>query len=143
MTNIVPFSFESLEVRVVVIDNEPWFVATDVAKVLEHSNTSVMLQMLDEDEKGVSNVYTLGGNQELAVISESGLYHAVIKSRKPRALPFRKWVTSVVLPSIRKSGQYSVQQAPPSQHPSLSEIDTVFSSLTKLGIKPELIESAK
>ncbi|MEC4816391.1 MAG: BRO family protein [Scytonema sp. PMC 1069.18] len=147
MTNIVPFSFESHEVRVVIIDNEPWFIATDVAKVLEHSNTSVMLQMLDEDEKGVSNVYTLGGNQELAIISESGLYHAVIKSRKPQAKPFRKWVTSEVLPSIRKSGQYSVQQAPVQhsqpQQPTLSEIDTVFAGLIKLGIKPELIESAK
>ena len=145
MTNIVPFSFESLEIRVVVIDNEPWFIATDVAKVLEHSNASVMLRLLDEDEKGVSNVYTPGGNQELAIISESGLYHAVIKSRKPQARPFRKWVTSIVLPSIRKTGQYSVQQplAPQPQQPTLSEIDTVFSGLVKLGIKQELIESSK
>lgn len=108
MTNIVPFDFESKQVRVVVIDGEPWFVAADVAKVLEYSQPHKMLNLLDDDEKGSSNLDTPGGNQDMAVVSESGLYHAVIKSRKPQAKQFRRWVTESVIPSIRKTGTYSV-----------------------------------
>jgi len=101
------FQFRSTEVRTLVLDGEVWFVASDVAKALGYTHAPHMLRVLDEDEKGVQIVDTLGGPQELGIISESGLYHAVLKSRKPEAKPFRKWVTSEVLPAIRKTGQYA------------------------------------
>lgn len=84
----------------------PWFVLTDVCRVLEHSNPSVAADRLDADEKGVSTVYTLGGNQETTIINESGLYSLILTSRKFAAKRFKKWVTSEVLPAIRKTGSY-------------------------------------
>ena len=104
-------TFNSAEfgnVRIVIIDGEPWFVGKDVAKSLEYRNASDMTRNLDDDEKGTQIVRTLGGNQTMTIISESGLYHAAIKSRKQEAQKFRKWVTSEVLPSIRKTGGYTV-----------------------------------
>ncbi len=108
MTQLIPFSFQSHQLRIVERDGEPWFVAKDVAAILEHSNHRMMLNMLDEDEKGVSIVYTPGGPQEMAIISESGLYHAIFLSRKPQAKAFRRWVTEEVLPAIRKTGGYQM-----------------------------------
>lgn len=95
------------EVRVVSKDGKPWFVASDVADALEFGNIRSSLALLDEDEKGVHNVDTLGGAQELSIINESGLYSLIMRSRKPEAKAFKKWVTSVVLPSIRKHGMYA------------------------------------
>ncbi|AVI33409.1 phage antirepressor [Acinetobacter baumannii] len=111
MNNVSVFNFNQNEVRTIVKnDGEIWFVASDVATVLEYSVASAMIRHLDEDEKGVSIVHTLGGEQEVSIISESGLYSATLKSRKPEAKQFKKWVTSDVLPSIRKNGGYIVGQ---------------------------------
>lgn len=107
MNDIQIFNFQSNEVRVVKDDNgEPWFVAKDVCDVLGLTNSRVAVSPLDEDEKGVSKVYTPSGEQKMCVINESGLYALVIRSNKPNARKFRKWVTSEVLPSIRKHGGY-------------------------------------
>ena len=103
----VVFSFEAFSVRVTMRDGEPWFVAADVAEVLDYRNAPDMTRNLDDDEKGTQIVRTPGGQQELTTISESGLYSAILKSRKPEAKKFKKWVTAEVLPSIRKTGQYS------------------------------------
>lgn len=100
------FSFNNLPISIINRDGEPWFVAKEVCAVLEHTNHRAAIQNLDEDEKGVSKVYTLGGEQEVSIISESGLYALIIRSNKPQAKVFRKWVTSVVLPAIRKTGSY-------------------------------------
>lgn len=111
MSEISVFNFNENEVRTIVKDDgEIWFVASDVATVLEYSVASAMIRHLDEDEKGVSIVHTLGGEQEVSIISESGLYSATLKSRKPEAKQFKKWITSDVLPSIRKNGGYIVGQ---------------------------------
>ncbi|MDC5507332.1 phage antirepressor [Acinetobacter baumannii] len=111
MNNVSVFNFNQNEVRTIVKeDGEIWFVASDVATVLEYSVASAMIRHLDEDEKGVSIVHTLGGEQEVSIISESGLYSATLKSRKPEAKQFKKWITSDVLPSIRKNGGYIVGQ---------------------------------
>lgn len=99
---------ENVSVRTKVIDGEPWFVGKDVCDLLGLVNSRKSLQSLDEDEKGVTNGYTLGGNQELTIISESGLYHLIFISRKPEAKSIRRWVTGTVLPSIRRTGSYSV-----------------------------------
>lgn len=102
------FYFNSNDVRVVVKNNEPWFVAMDVCKILDIKNSRDALSRLDDDEKGMVNTDTLGGYQELATVNESGLYSLIFKSRKAAAKHFKKWVTSEVLPSIRKTGGYQV-----------------------------------
>ena len=106
------FKFDSLEVRTVVgEDGQPWFVAQDVCEALAHSDTSMAVRRLDEDEKGTSNVCTLSGIQEMLTINESGLYSLILTSRKPAAKRFKKWVTAEVLPSIRKTGTYTTPVA--------------------------------
>lgn len=104
------WNYESSEIRTVQVNGEPWFVLSDVCKVLEISNSRNISSRLEPDEKGVTLVDTLGGAQQMTIINESGLYTVILRSDKPQAKPFRKWVTSVVLPSIRKTGSYSVQQ---------------------------------
>jgi prophage antirepressor-like protein len=104
---------ENVSVRTKVIDGEPWFVGKDICDLLGLVNSRKSLQALDEDEKGVTNGYTLGGNQELTIINESGLYHLIFISRKPEAKSIRRWVTGTVLPSIRRTGSYSVSNNRP------------------------------
>ena len=87
-------------------DGSIWFVAKDVCDALDHSNSRKALLMLDDDEKGVTKRYTLGGEQEMNIISEPGLYRLIMRSNKPEAKAFQKWVFNEVLPSIRKTGGY-------------------------------------
>lgn len=105
------FSQEKTPIRVQLINGEPWFIAKDVCEVLGHSNHKMAVKILDEDEKGVSSVYSLGGNQQTTIISESGLYSLIFQSRKPEAKKFRKWVTGEVLPSIRRKVYYGVKKS--------------------------------
>ena len=102
------FDFNGKVVRTVEKDNDVWFVAKDVCDILGHSNSRMAVQILDDDEKGVSKVYTPSGFQDMTVISESGLYTLMLRSNKDEAKPFRRWVTHDVLPQIRKNGSYSV-----------------------------------
>jgi prophage antirepressor-like protein len=102
----IEFTFEESLVRTVVKDGEPWFVAKDICEILDHSNHRMAVSALDEDEKGVSIADTPGGPQEMVTVNESGLYSLIFTSRKPEAKRFRKWVTSEVLPAIRKTGRY-------------------------------------
>lgn len=111
MSDIIPFDFEEQAVRVVMRDGEPWFVAADVCRVLEIANTSDAVSRLDDDEKGVVTTDTLGGAQNVRIISESGLYALVLTSRKEAARRFRKWITAEVLPAIRRTGRYELPQA--------------------------------
>lgn len=112
MNEVTVFSFQNQhEIRTVVRDGEPWFVAKDICDILELTDVSQTVQSLDDDEKGTYSIRTLGGNQRMSVVSESGLYTLVFKSRKPEAKAFRKWVTSEVLPTIRKTGQYKAATA--------------------------------
>lgn len=105
--NLQSFSFDSNGVRVHQIDGQPWFVARDICSALDLDNVAQAISRLDEDEKGFTTNDTPGGEQEFSIISESGLYSLILTSRKPEAKAFKKWVTSEVLPSIRKAGQYS------------------------------------
>lgn len=100
------FAYGDAMVRTLDKDGDTWFVAKDVATILEYGHTPHLLRILDDDEKGVHKVDTLGGTQDMAIINESGLYHAIFQSRKAEAQRFRKWVTSEVLPAIRKTGGY-------------------------------------
>lgn len=104
---IQPFKFNEHEVRTITDDKgEPWFVAKDVCNILGLTDTSMFVQGLEEDEKGTSIICTPGGNQTMLTVNESGLYALVFKSRKPEAKAFRRWVTSEVLPTIRRTGGY-------------------------------------
>lgn len=105
-SNVIPFKFGKQQVRTLLIDDQPWFVANDVSAALQYSEASAMTRHLDDDEKGLSIVQTLGGDQEMLVINESGLYSAILRSRKAEARRFKKWVTAEVLPAIRKHGRY-------------------------------------
>ena len=91
------------EVRIVTIDNEPWFVAVDICRALALSNPTVTVARLDEDERAKFN---LGRQGEATVVSESGLYTLILGSRKPEAKRFRRWITHDVIPAIRKHGVY-------------------------------------
>lgn len=105
-TALIALTFEANAVRVIDRDGDPWFVATDVAAILGYRDAEKLTRMLDEDEKGTHNVGTLGGPQDLTVISESGLYNATFRSRRPEAQRLRKWVTAEVLPALRRTGHY-------------------------------------
>jgi prophage antirepressor-like protein len=103
---VIPFHFEANQVRTLLIDDQPWFVATDICGALEIRNNRDALSRLDDDEKGVANTDTLGGTQGVGIINESGLYSLILSSRKAEAKRFKKWVTAEVLPAIRKRGRY-------------------------------------
>jgi prophage antirepressor-like protein len=108
-TEVVPFDFEGNGVRGIRINGEAWLVAKDVCDVLGLENNREAISSLDEDEKNTVRISDGNrGNPNLTIISESGLYALVFKSRKPEAKRFRKWVTSEVLPILRKTGSYSL-----------------------------------
>lgn len=110
--SIMNFNFEGAEVRVKTDkNNEPWFVAKDVCDVLEIRNSRRSTSLLDNDERGVHTVNTPSGEQEMTVVNEAGLYSLIMRSRKPEAKAFKRWVTHEVLPSIRKSGGYIAAKA--------------------------------
>ena len=112
--NITTFEFApGLHLRSITKDGEPWFVCTDVCRALSVINTSRAVSDLDEDEKGFISTSTPGGIQRVLVVNESGLYSMVIRSRKPVAKPFKKWVTATVLPTIRRDGIYIASQEKP------------------------------
>ncbi|HMO07029.1 MAG TPA: Bro-N domain-containing protein [Paracoccaceae bacterium] len=109
MNAIIPFDFEEQAVRVVMRDGEPWFVAADVCRVLEILNTSDAVKRLDEDEVTLDQIE--GNHRPTNLVSESGLYALVIRSDKPAARRFRKWITAEVLPAIRRTGRYELPDA--------------------------------
>lgn len=123
MSAIIPFDFETNAVRVVMKDGAPWFVAADVCRVLEIAKHRDAIAKLDEDERGEVNPLDLdagetgrssaghGGARRLATVSESGLYALILRSNKPSARRFRRWVTGEVLPALRRGGGYALPGA--------------------------------
>lgn len=121
MSNLINFQFQSVtNIRTLLINGEIWFVASDIATALDYRMASDMTRFLDDDEKATHNLRTPYGEQNFTIINESGLYSAILKSRKPEAKTFKKWVTSEVLPSIRKTGTYT---APTVQSNELTDKD--------------------
>ena len=112
MTELQIFNSEEFgDIRTVTIDNEPWFVGKDVAEALGYSNSrKALADHVHEDDKGVTKCDTLGGKQDLTIINESGLYALIFGSKLESAKRFKHWVTSEVLPSIRKTGSYQTAQ---------------------------------
>lgn len=112
MNEVQLFNFESHEVRSLLLNNEPWFVGKDVAEALGYSKArnAIATHIDSEDKKDAPIQGTLGGVQEMTVINESGLYSLVLSSKLPSAKKFKRWVTSEVLPALRKTGQYQVKE---------------------------------
>ena len=104
------FEYQGNEVRTIQHGDEVWWVLRDVCRVLSLSNPAKVAQRLDEDEKDITLSYTPGGYQEITIVNEPGLYSVILRSDKPEAKTFKRWVTHEVLPSIRKTGTYSVGQ---------------------------------
>lgn len=101
------------KIRTFVKDGEPWFVGKDVAEILGYTNSrDALSKRVDDEDKGVANCDTLGGSQDLTVINESGLYSLILSSKLPKAKKFKRWITSEVLPTIRKTGQYQITEFP-------------------------------
>ena len=114
------------KVRTVLVDGEPFFVGKDVAKILEYKNQrDALSKHVDVRDKGVAKCDTLGGVQDLTVINESSLYSLILSSKMPRAREFKHWVTSEILPSIRRHGLYAVDEV-------LADPDMLINALTAL-----------
>lgn len=110
-SNIMIFNSDNFgDLHVVLRDGEPWFVAKEIAVLLEMRDALTAVRGLDDDERGTHKVCTPGGTQDVIVVSEAGLYSVLVRSNKEIAKPFRRWVTHEVLPSIRKHGAYIVPQ---------------------------------
>jgi len=107
LPKVFTFNPSNQPVQVEVINNQPWFVAKDVCDCLKLGNATEALRNLDVDERLPSVVMRSGQKREVNLVNESGLYNLIFQSRKPEAKAFRKWVTSEVLPSIRKTGGYT------------------------------------
>lgn len=106
MKNVIPFDFVGQSVRVMEREAEPWFLANDVCQILGTASRDVR-KIVDADE--VDTIHLTPESRGTLIVSESGLYHLIFKSRKPAAKRFRKWVTAEVLPAIRRTGKYAVE----------------------------------
>ncbi|MEH3117033.1 MAG: BRO family protein [Methylorubrum populi] len=117
MAALVPYAFEGRTLRSLLLGDEPWFIAGDVAAFLGHRDAADLKRSLDDDEKGTHRVRTPGGEQDVSVISEAGLYRAIVQRRATSAIPagtrafiarFQRWVFHDVLPAIRRTGTYAI-----------------------------------
>lgn len=121
------------EVRTLAIDGEPWAAAIDVAKALGYKEPQKAIRThVDPEDKGVSKMDTPGGNQDVVIINESGLYSLILSSKLPKARAFKRWVTSEVLPTLRKTGSYSVKPEPPMFEPKRTSVGEIASLLLQI-----------
>jgi prophage antirepressor-like protein len=136
MSGLIPFQFDGHEVRVVALNGSPAVVAKDVAEALDYEwNGAARIAHVPEEWKGVTSVVTPRGSQEMAVLTEQGLYFFLGRSDKPKALPFQKWIAGDVLPSIRKTGTYvSVAARPPSALEPVKEFKALFGIAKLIGM---------
>lgn len=130
MQNIIPFEYESTNLRTLAINGDPWFMAKDACTILGLGNVGQAILNLDEDEKSSITINDgTPGNPNKAIISESGLYSLILRSRKPEARKFKRWITHDVIPSIRKRGMYATPQATEAM---LADPDVMIAALTEL-----------
>jgi len=107
---VTPFTYEDQTIRTVMIDGNPWFSAKDVGNVLGIVEARSSLRDFPESERRLTTMHTLGGDQEMVVVNEPGMYRLIFQSRKPEAEKFKTWVFSEVLPQIRKTGNYGTPE---------------------------------
>ena len=111
MNKLQVFNFENHEVRSLLLNNEPWFVGKDVAEVLGYERAdNAIRNHIDKEDKLMHQISASGQNRNMTIINESGLYSLVLSSKLPSAKKFKRWVTSEVLPALRKTGQYQVKE---------------------------------
>ena len=131
MTDIQPFTYKDHAVRVVTVDGEPWFVLADLCKALGFARGAAQINERLDD--GVRQTYpivdSLGRTQQATIVSEAGMYEVIIRSDKPEAATFRRWITSEVLPSIRKHGGYLTDEK---IEDILTDPDTIIQLATQL-----------
>jgi len=108
--NLIPFYFGEKTIRTALINDEPWFVATDVCDILGQTDSQTVIEILDDDEKGIKKVYSHIDYQDINIINESGLYNLIFQSSKPETKVFRKWVTVELLPALRRKGYYGAAE---------------------------------
>ena len=140
--NIQIFKNEEFgEVRTLVIEEEPWFVGKDVAEILGYSNPrKALIDHVDDEDKGVTKCDTLGGKQKLTIINESGLYSLILSSKLPNAKKFKRWVTSEVLPIMRKTGGMVAEGR---EEDFVRNYFPSFSEEVKLGMVQDLLKKNK
>ena len=126
--------------RTIYRDGEPWFVAADVCRALELGTTAKALERLDEDERGMSLIHTLGGEQAMSIVNEPGLYSLVLGSRKPEAKVFKRWITHEVIPDIRKHGMYAT---PATVDKMLGDPDVMIALLTEYKQQKQMLIESK
>lgn len=129
MNNLQIFVYSGEQLRTIQREDGLWWVLRDVCRVLNIQNAADIKKRLDDDEKGVGQIYTPGGTQEMTIINEPGLYAVILRSDKPEAKQFKRWVTHDVLPSIRKTGAYGV---PPERLAKLDEYQAKLDRNRKL-----------
>ena len=144
MNELQLFNFENHEVRSILLNNEPWFVGKDVAKILGYKDTSDALKKhVDEEDKLTRRFADSGQSREMYIINESGLYSLVLSSKLPSAKKFKRWVTSEVLPALRKTGQYQVKELSGSElmAKALIEAQSVLAAKDKVieEMKPKVV----
>lgn len=129
MKELQNFNFNNLPVRTVLIDDEPWFVGKDVADILEYSDTQAMTRRLDDEDIKSYTDKSSGQGRQIKIINESGLYEAIIGSKKKETRPFKRWITHEVLPTIRKHGAYMTNEV---IEKTLTSPDFIIQLATKL-----------
>ena len=144
MNEVQLFNFENHEVRSLLINSEPWFVGKDVAKILGYKDTSDALKKhVDGEDKLTRRFADSGQSREMYIINESGLYSLVLSSKLPSAKKFKRWVTSEVLPALRKTGQYQVKELSGSElmAKALIEAQNVLATKDKVieEMKPKVV----
>lgn len=139
MENIQIFNSKDFgEIRTIVIDGEPWFVGNDVAGILKYKDKySALRKNVDEEDKRLCPVGSTSGTQETTVINESGLYSLIFNSKLETAKKFKHWVTSEVLPQIRKTGAYAMPQQSPSEIP-LGELASYLKAMDRVAHRQNL-----
>ena len=141
MDNLQIFNYGEIPVRTVLLDGEPWWVLADVCRVLDLKNPTHVANRLDDDEKqrlGFNPTSDVGlGHNGATVINESGLYKVILRSDKPEAKPFTRWVTHEVLPAIRKTGAYSMTTPPPTGQRALTVDDYLTAARMVSGCRNE------
>ncbi|KQO88230.1 hypothetical protein ASF33_21940 [Methylobacterium sp. Leaf92] len=139
MAAVVPYTFEGRSLRSLGRDGEPWFVAGDAAAFLGYDHTPHLMRLLEDDEKGVHRMDTPGGEQEVSIISEAGLYRVIVQRRATSAIPpetreaiarFQRWVFHDVLPSIRRTGAFA--PAEPASPPAVASTFKGYFSIGRL-----------
>lgn len=135
-TDLIQHAFHGQAVRVITDEHgDPWFVAADIARILGYGDATHLTRRLDDDEKGLRSVETLGGTQRVTVITEAGLYSAILGSQVPGAREFKRWVTHELLPEIRRTGSYALAAETPERRIALALIE----ASTLLAVRDERI----